>query len=233
MEITVVADLKYDLFSSVNAAKQGLTSIIDYDLQTGKNNSYTIDKITGAVTPLVERGKGILELPLHLMIPRGKSLTAISPVAQLHAALPPNIVSMFWHCYEDESFDHATRENNESDYSLFTFDIIKSLNERERNFLIHARLGHLPRNKILQMIKNGTTGISDYSGKFKELCKPCFQAKQRAEDHGHEHQRHPNGRPGEHLHSDLAVLSTLDLNGNKYVLTVVDEISKEIVVALL
>jgi hypothetical protein len=141
---------------------------------------------------------------------------------------------MFWHCYEDESFDHhATRENNESDYSLFTFDIIKSLNERERNFLIHARLGHLPRNKILQMIKNGTTGISDYSGKFKELCKPCFQAKQRAEDHGHEHQRHPNGRPGEHLHSDLAVLSTLDLNGNKYVLTVVDEISKEIVVALL
>jgi hypothetical protein len=31
MEITVVADLKYDLFSSVSAAKQGLTSIIDYD----------------------------------------------------------------------------------------------------------------------------------------------------------------------------------------------------------
>ncbi len=83
------------------------------------------------------------------------------------------------------------------------------------------------------MIKNGTTGITDYSGKFKELCKPCFQAKQRAEDHGKEHQRHPNGRPGEHLHSDLAVLSTVDLNGNKYVLTVVDEASQEIVIALL
>jgi len=45
LEITVVNDLKYDLFSSVSAAKQGLTSIIDYDLQTGKNNSYTIDNV--------------------------------------------------------------------------------------------------------------------------------------------------------------------------------------------
>jgi transposase InsO family protein len=107
------------------------------------------------------------------------------------------------------------------------------LSDRERDFLIHARLGHVPRKKILQMIKNGTTGIGTYSGKFKELCKPCMQAKQRAENHGHEHLRHPNGRPGEHLHSDLAVLSTLDLKGNKYVLTVVDEISQEIVIALL
>jgi hypothetical protein len=47
-----------------------------------------------------------------------------------------------------------------------------------------------------------------YSGKFKELCKPCFQAKQRAENHGKEHKRHPKGCPGEHLHSDLAVLLT-------------------------
>jgi hypothetical protein len=60
-----------------------------------------------------------------------------------------------------------------------------------------------------------------------------MQAKQRAENHGHGHIRHPNGRPGEHLHSDLATLSTLDLKGNKYVLTVVDEISHEIVIALL
>jgi hypothetical protein len=233
MEITVVADLKYDLFSSVNAAKQGLTSIIDYDLKSGKNNSYTIDKITGAATPLIERGKGILELPLHLMIPRGKCLTVTSPVASQQQALLPNIVSMFWHCYDDELFDPSTRENNQTDYSLFTFDIIKSLNECERHFLIHARLGHLPRQKILQMIKNGTTGISDYSGKFKELCKPCFQAKQRAEDHGHEHKRHPNALPGQQLHSDLAVVSTLDLNGNKYVLTVVDEVSQKIIIALL
>jgi hypothetical protein len=66
------------------------------------------------------------------------------------------------------------------------------------------------------MIKNGTTGIGDYSGKFKELCKPCMQAKQRAENHGRAHLRHPQGKPGEHLRSDLAVISTLDFKGNKY-----------------
>jgi transposase InsO family protein len=140
---------------------------------------------------------------------------------------------MFWHYYDDKWFDPHCRDNNQNEYALFTFDVLKSLNERERDFLIHARLGHLPRKSILQMIKNGTTGIKDYSGKFKELCKPCLQAKQRAENHGREHKRHPDGRPGEHLHSDLAIVSTLDLNGNKYVLTVIDEISSEIVVALL
>jgi transposase InsO family protein len=233
LEITVVNDLKYDLFSSVNAAKQGLTSVIDYDLKTGKNNSYTIDKVTGSVTPLIERGKGILELPLHLMLPSGVSLALTPNQSPLRSELSPNQISMFWHYYDDNNFDPTTRENNKTEFSLFTFDIIKSLSERERDFLLHARLGHLPRKQILQMIKNDTTGISDYSGKFRELCKPCMQAKQRAENHGHEHQRHPNGRPGEHLHSDLAVLSTLDFNGNKYVLTVVDEISQETVVALL
>ncbi len=40
-------------------------------------------------------------------------------------------------------------------------------------------------------------------------------------------------RQGEHPHSDLAVVSTPDSNGNKYVLTVIDEISSEIVIALL
>jgi hypothetical protein len=233
LDITVVEDLKYDLFSSVSAAKQGLTSIIDFDLKTGKNNSYTIDKTNGCITPLIERGRGILELPLHLMLQAGTCLASTHTAPQMQADISPNVISMFWHGYEDQSFDPTTRENNKTEYALFTFDIIKSLNERERDFSIHARLGHLPRKRILQMIKNGTTGIGNYSGKFQELCKPCMQAKQRAENHGHEHIRHPNGRPGEHLHSDLAVLSTLDINGNKYVLTVVDEVSHEIVIALL
>ena len=232
LEFTVVDGLKFDLFSSVHAAKQGLTSIIDFDIETGENNSFTIDKTTGTVTPLVERGKGILEIPIHMMLP-AKACLSVAPNTTTQDALPPHVVSTFWHCFDDNSFDFSTRDNNKTDYALFAFDIIKSLNPRERDFLIHARLGHLPRNKILQMIKNKTTGISDYSGKFKELCKPCFQAKQRAENHGNEHKRHPKGRPGEHLHSDLAVLSTLDLNGNKYVLTVIDEITHEIVVALL
>jgi hypothetical protein len=233
LEVTVVQDLRYDLFSAVSAAKQGLTSIIDYDLNTGRNNSYIIDKLTGNITPLIERGKGILELPLHLLLPAKACFTATTGKSPTQDELPPNVISLFWHCFDDASFDPTNRHNNVTEHSLFAFDIIKSLNERERHFLIHARLGHLPRPKILQMIKNGTTGISDYSGKFKELCKPCLQAKQRAENHGHEHNRHPNGRPGEHLHSDLAVLSTPDINGNKYVLTVVDEITREMVIALL
>jgi hypothetical protein len=173
LELTVVQDLKYDLFSSVSAAKQGLTSIIDYDLHTGQNKSYTFDKLTGSITPLVERGKGILELPLHLMLP-AKACVTVTPDQRstqgaMRDALPPNVVSMFWHCFDDKSFDPNTRNNNKSEYSLFTFDIIKSLSERERDFLIHARLGHIPRPKILQMIKNGTTGIGEYSGKFKGL----------------------------------------------------------------
>ncbi len=227
LEITVVQDLRYDLFSSVSAAKQGLRSIIDFDLHTGKNNSYT-----GNITPLVERERGVLELPLHLMLPAKACFTATSAGRQTEE-LPSNVVSMFWHHYEDSSFDPAVRDNNTAEYSLFTFDIFKSLNERELHFLIHARLGHLPRKKILQIIKNGTTGIGDYSSKFKESCKPSLQARQRAENHGKEHKRHPKGRPGEHLHSDLAVLSIVDINGNKYILIVVDEISHEIVIALL
>ena len=151
---------------------------------------------------MIERGKGILELPLHLMIPTGICLALTPNQSLAQPELSPNLISMFWHHYDDKRFDPTTRENNITEYSLFTFDIIKSLSERERDFLIHARLGHLPRKKILQMIKNGTTGIGTYSGKFKELCKPCMQAKQRAENHGHEHKRHPKGRPGEHLHSD-------------------------------
>ncbi len=83
------------------------------------------------------------------------------------------------------------------------------------------------------MKHNGTKGIELYTGKYGELCKPCLQAKHRAENHGKEHQRHPQGKPGEHLHSDLAIVSTPDQNGNKYVLTVIDEISSEIIIALL
>ncbi len=95
LEITVVKGLKYDLFSSVSAAKQGLTSIIDYDLDSGKNNSYTSDKATGMITPLVERGKGILELPLHLMLPRGACFTVTPTKSQTSEALPPHAASMF------------------------------------------------------------------------------------------------------------------------------------------
>jgi transposase InsO family protein len=197
---TVVTNLRYDLFSSVSAAKQGITSIIDYNMETGENNSYMVDKLTGNIIPLIERGQGILEVPLQMMTPR------------------TNV---------DDT------DSMPSETILYAFDILPQLNERERDFLIHARLGHVPKRTILRMKHNGTKGIELYTGKYGELCKPCLQAKHRAENHGKVHQRHPEGKPGEHLHSDLAIVTTPDHNGNKYVLTVIDDISSEIIIALL
>ena len=113
----MVKELRYDLFSSVSAAKQGYTSIIDYDLETGENHSYMVDKQTGNIIPLIERGKRILEVPLQLMIPNYSA--------------------------EGDTTDKET--------ILYAFDIIKKLNEKERDFLIHARLGHLQKKTIMQM----------------------------------------------------------------------------------
>jgi hypothetical protein len=131
IDTTVVKNLRYDLFSSVSAAKLGLTSIIDYDLETGENNSYMIDKQTGNIIRLVERGQGILEVPLRFMTPR------IIP-GELGDS---SIVS--------------------GEIALYAFDILKKLNERERDYLIHARLGHLPKKTILTMKKNGNSKNND------------------------------------------------------------------------
>jgi transposase InsO family protein len=127
----------------------------------------------------------------------------------------------------------AARALAAADPIFFTFDILPQLNERERDFLILARLDHAPRRTILQMKHSGTKDLELYTGKYDELCKPCLQAKHKAENHGSVHTRHPQALPGQHLHSDLAIVSTIDTNGNKYVLTVMDEISSEIIIALL
>ncbi len=39
-------------------------------METGENNSYMVDKLTGNIIPLIERGQGILEVPLQMMTPR-------------------------------------------------------------------------------------------------------------------------------------------------------------------
>ena len=126
-------------------------------------------------------------------------------------------------------FDPYIRDNNRDEISLFTFDIINSIGQRQKDFLIHARLAHLPRKAILQLIKNGATGLP-YKGKIRELCRPCLESRQRAENHGKQLIRHPNGKFGEHLHSDLAIVNIADFKGFKYVLTVVDEISDEVII---
>jgi hypothetical protein len=92
------------------------------------------------------------------------------------------------------------------------FDVINSLGEKERDYLIHARPAHLPRKEILEMIINGAKGLP-YKGKFKELCRPCLEARQKSENQGKATVRHPEGKIVEHLHSDLAVVNLQDFSG--------------------
>ncbi len=141
-------------------------------------------------------------------------------------------VSKFWYGMDRCQFDPKVRHNNTDELSLFMFDIISSLSQKQKDYLIHARLAHLPRKAILQMVKNGVKGLP-YVGKFKELCRPCLEVRQRAENHGKATVRHPNGKIGEHFHSDLAIVNLQGFSGVKYVLTVVDEISDEVIVTLL
>ncbi len=52
---TVVQGLKFDLYSGISAAKRGISAVIDYDMKTGDNQSFTFCKATGEITSLVER----------------------------------------------------------------------------------------------------------------------------------------------------------------------------------
>ena len=228
-EVTVVQELKYDLYAAVAAAKRGISCVLDFDTN-GTNQSFLIDKKSGIVTPLIERRKGILEVPVHLYTNNNDKGLMASEL--LTPELSKASIAKFWFGMDKGEFDPYIRDNNSDEISLFTFDIINSLGQRQKDFLIHARLAHLPRKAILQLIKNGATGLP-YKGKFKELCRPCMESRQRAENHGKQLVRHPNGKFGEHLHSDLAIVNIADFNGFQYVLTVVDEISDEVIITLL
>jgi transposase InsO family protein len=231
-EVTVVKDLKYDLYAAVAAAKRGVSCVLDFS-PNGENQSYLLCKKSGSITPLIERKNGILEVPIHLYVDKNeKGLVSTDKSTKESEELSKADISKFWYAMDKGQFDPKNRDNNTNDISLFTFDIINSLGEKQKDLLIHARLAHLPRKAILQMIKDGAKGLP-YKGKFKQLCRPCLEAHQRQENHGKATIRHPNGKIGEHLHSDLAVVNLPDFNGFKYVLTVVDEISDEVVITLL
>jgi hypothetical protein len=58
-------------------------------------------------------------------------------------------------------------------------------------------------------------------------------SKAKAESQGKATVRNPEGKIGEHLHSDLADVNLQDFSGFKYFLTVVDEVSDEVVITLL
>ena len=244
--VTVVKGLQFDLYSAVSAAKQGTSAVIDFDLVTGENKSFTFCKQTGEASPLIERKQGVLEIPMHLHMPATNGMIAkesarrdpilIAPQQQTFAQTPrrmrPYQVAAFWSAFDTSGLSLSQRENNHSQLSLFTYDVVKALNDQERDFLIHARLAHLPSKQILKLIQQGNLGLP-FSGKFTELCRPCLEARHKAHAKTKYYQRNEGGKIGEHLHSDLAIVSTVDLQGFKYVLTVVDEISDEVVVVLL
>jgi transposase InsO family protein len=230
-EVTVVQALKYDLYAAVAAAKRGVSCVLDFDIN-GTNRSFLIDKKSGIATPLIERKKGILEVPVHLFIDNNDKGLMATEVSRTTPKLSTACIAKFWFGMDQCKFDPKIRTNNSDDISLFMYDIINSLGQKQKDFLIHARLAHLPRKAILQLLKNGAKGLP-YDGKFKELCRPCLESRQRAENHGKELTRHPNGKIGEHLHSDLSIVNIQDFKGFKYVLTVVDEISDEVIITLL
>ncbi len=68
--MTVVNGLHFDLYSAVASAKRGISAVIDFDLTTGENKSFTYCKTTGEASLLIERKQGVLELPIHLAFSR-------------------------------------------------------------------------------------------------------------------------------------------------------------------
>jgi hypothetical protein len=173
--VTVVDGLQFDLYSAVASAKRGISAVIDFDLTTGINKSFTYCKQTGEAFPLIERKQGVLELPMHLALTRedttglvirdaksqGSSIQFNSSsshkegirstpaLAFAPRSMRPYHIAAFWSAFDSPDLSLAQRSDNSSHMALFTFDVVKSLSERERDFLIHARLAHLPSRQIL------------------------------------------------------------------------------------
>ncbi len=98
--VTVVDGLHFDLYSAVASAKRGISAVIDFDLKTGANRSFTYCKQTGEAFPLVERKQGVLELPMHLALNRddttgliisdGHPLCPNQPYSDIHSVSRPS-----------------------------------------------------------------------------------------------------------------------------------------------
>ncbi len=149
----LVEGLEFDLYSAVAAAKRGISAIIDFDPLSGEKRSFIYCKDSGEISPLIERRNAALEVPIHLTLSRKDTVG-------LNAK-------------ENESPRPACRDENKDALSLFTYDIVQSLNQRDKDFLLHSRLAHLPSKKILQLIHNGNTGLP-FSGKLLDLLSPVY-----------------------------------------------------------
>jgi hypothetical protein len=85
--------------------------------------------------------------------------------------LRPYHISAFWSAFDSPDFSLFQRDDNSSQLCLFPFDVVKSLSDKERDFLIRAHLAHLPSKQILNLVQQGNTGLP-FTGKFTELCRP-------------------------------------------------------------
>ncbi len=133
--------MKFDLYTAVAATKRGVSCVLDFNAN-GHNRSYLLCKKTGTITPLIERIKGILEVPVHLYVDKNDSGLKVTDNG---STLKPVEISKFWFGMDRHLFHPTKRESNKDELSLFMFDIINSLGKKQKDLLIHARLAHLPR----------------------------------------------------------------------------------------
>jgi hypothetical protein len=101
-------------------------------------------------------------------------------------------------------------------------DVLPTLHSQDADFLLHRRLGHMSVRGMRLLRKMGTIGVH-VTGPLHSWCQCCHTARQKREPIHKVSNRHPNSLPGQHLHSDLAVISIPAIGNYYYALTVVDE----------
>jgi hypothetical protein len=111
-------------------------------------------------------------------------------------------------------------------------DVLPSLNSHDADFLLHRRLGHLSVHSLRLLRKMDTLGVP-ITGPLRTWCHSCHTANHKREPKNNVTSRRPHSLPGQHLHSDLAVVNIPAIGNFKYVLTVVDEGADKYYVKLL
>ena len=79
---------------------------------------------------LIERKKGILEVPIHLYVNNENDIGLMAE-GQENSKPSMSKISKFWLGMDQCTFDPINRSKNKDEISLFSFDIIHSLNEKQ------------------------------------------------------------------------------------------------------
>ena len=193
---TTVKDLHYDLYSAICAAKRGVSTIIDYEHYERGDGGQNRSYLFDKKTKQATpliERDGMLEIPVHLFL-----LSEKRPAHSAGLTAGGGCAKALAH------------------------DVLPKLHGNDADFLIHRRLGHLPARSIRALYKAGSKGIPQASA-TSPWCHSCHTAGHKREPIHRVSNRHPGALPGQHLHSDLGMVSRVSLGGHRYVLTVVDE----------